>query len=183
MARIDGLTSQFIENFEFIVKNGLDAIRKKLEEVMSGFGTQFGNDISNQEWILQIFVIVSAVATLVCYGLILRVVFNICSKKSSALSMFGYIPIPEVKKLVEITQAISIRKARYNRSLNDFKDHTAVTEKGKKGETNNTQTVGGQQATTTQNPLIATQQPESKEETAAELTKADKKILHLENAK
>ncbi len=66
---------------------------------------------------------IGGAVTLLYSGLMVKVILRVSSRKSETLSIFAYIPPAEITRLIEASQSVSIRKARYNPSLSDFREN------------------------------------------------------------
>ncbi len=145
---------------DFIVENSVDALSDALLHVIDLCASEYLSEIATKEWVLEILVILGAALTIACYVLIVPIILKVVRQKREALGAFAFVPTAEIEKIIAVSQRVSIRDAKYNSRLSEFKDEDDdILGYNKKSSPNTKlQTVHSKQVTQTQPPQM-TQDP------------------------
>ena len=128
---------------------------------------------------------IGAAVTIICYVLLVRIVLEVSRNKGRTLAIFAFIPTVEIRRIIESTQSISIRKARYTPALVDFKENTkdGDTIKEHKPETQAPPMITGIQYSTQAQMVAIKEGVEDKGEEKSEEKRDEKKNEDLRDEK
>ncbi|EAR98621.2 PAS domain S-box protein (macronuclear) [Tetrahymena thermophila SB210] len=106
-ASSQGYVDSTIKNFFYVIQNGLFVLRKGTEFESQEIFTYYYNENDNFENSFKIIMILGIVFLLLSLVILIPYVFKVHKTNTRVLSLFGMIPIAEIKELVSRCEAYS----------------------------------------------------------------------------
>ncbi|KAL4478284.1 hypothetical protein ABPG72_016596 [Tetrahymena utriculariae] len=106
-ASSQGYVDSTIKNFFYVIQNGLFVLRKGTEFESSEIFRYYYNETDNFENSFKIIMILGIVFLLLSLVILIPYVFKVHKTNTRVLSLFGMIPVTEIKELVSRCEAYS----------------------------------------------------------------------------
>ena len=105
-----------------ITSASIETLKPLFLALIEACRTNYDSKINYQEWMLCILLIVAALLTIIWYIIAIYTMLDIINKKHNILATFSYVTPNEIEKIIETAQKVSIRDAKWNSALIEFRD-------------------------------------------------------------